>query len=320
MRGATLRRSRRAREIVRGPLALAAALALASCAPGGERAGGERLVADDAGRLHEPTPPRTRVVSLVPAVTETLIAIGAADRLVARTRYDDAPEIARLPSVGGGLDPSVEFLAELAPELVVAWASGAGRATLGDVLEDFGVAWYGAAIQTIADFERHASQLGLLVGLAAEADSVVAAVRADLDAARLIWAGRSPARVAYVVQAEPFMTAGPGTFLDSVMAAAGAENVFGDLRGDWPLVTMEEVVLRDPDYVVLPRAGFGTPKAPPGHADPGVAGLSARPAWSAVRAVREGGVVSVDASLFGRPGPRMGRAAQYLAERLHGTG
>ncbi|MCE2397421.1 MAG: ABC transporter substrate-binding protein [Gemmatimonadetes bacterium] len=297
---------------------LTVALALAACSPDADRGGQNGQIIDDAGRVHAPTPPRTRVVSLIPAVTETLIAMGAADRLVARTRYDEAPDLAHLPSVGGGLDPSLEYLAELSPELVVAWASGAGRATLGDALDEFGVAWYGAAVQTIADFERHAAQLGLLVGLDQAADSIVGAVRDGLRAVRESWAGRTPIRVAYVVQAEPFMTVGPGTFLDSVMAVAGAENVFRDLPDGWPLVTMEEVVLRDPEYVVLPSVVSGTPDVPPGGVDPGVARLSDRPAWRAVRAVREGRVLSVDGSLFGRPGPRMGEAARYLSERLHG--
>ncbi len=294
------------------------ALALAACTPGADRGGQSGQIIDDAGRVHAPTPPRTRVVSLIPAVTETLIAMGAADRLVARTRYDEAPDVAHLPSVGGGLDPSLEYLAELSPELVVAWASGTGRATLGDALDEFGVAWYGAAVQTIADFERHTAQLGLLVGLDQAADSVVGAVSDGLRSVRESWAGRTPIRVAYVVQAEPFMTVGPGTFLDSVMAVAGAENVFRDLPDGWPPVTMEEVVLRDPEYVVLPSVGFGTPDVLPGGVDPGVARLADRPAWRAVRAVREGRVLSVDGSLFGRPGPRMGEAARYLSERLHG--
>lgn len=297
---------------------LTVAVALAACSPGADRGGRNGQIIDDAGRVHAPTPPRTRVVSLIPAVTETLIAMGAADRLVARTRYDEAPDVAHLPSVGGGLDPSLEYLAELSPELVVAWASGAERATLGDALGEFGVAWYGAAVQTIADFERHTAQLGLLVGLDQAADSVVGSVRHGFRSVRESWASRTPIRVAYVVQAEPFMTVGPGTFLDSVMAVAGAENVFRDLPDGWPLVTMEEVVLRDPEYMVLPSVGLGTPDVLPGGVDPGVATLSDRPAWRAVRAVREGRVLSVDGSLFGRPGPRMGEAARYLSERLHG--
>ena len=277
-------------------------------------------VVDDRGRLHDVSVPRTRIVSLIPAVTETLVAIGAADRLVARTRYDDEPGVAGLPSVGGGIDPSLEFLAGLAPELVVLWASGANGVRMEDRLNEVGVDWYGAALETVDDFRRHARNLGRLVGLGDRADSLIAAVGGQLEAAAGSWAGRNPSEVVYVVQLDPPMTVGPGTFLDSLLAAAGAVNAIGDIRGNWPLVSMEEVVWRDPEYVIVPVPGYGTPEVPPGYRDPAAARLAARPGWSAVPAVAAGRVISVDASLFGRPGPRMGEAVLYLASRLHGAG
>ena len=274
---------------------------------------------DDRGRAHEPSAPLTRIVSLIPAVTETLVAIGGADRLVARTRYDEDPALADLPSVGGGIDPSLEFLAQLDPDLVVLWASGANGVLLEDRLDEIGLDWYAAAIQTVDDFRRHARNLGRLVGLSAAADSVIARVERDLAAAERLWSGRDPVEVVYVVQLEPPMTVGPGTFLDSLLGTAGAVNAFGDIVGSWPLVSMEEVVRRDPVYVIMPVQGYGTPEARPGYRDPSIGRLGARPGWSAVPAVAVGRVISVDGSLFGRPGPRMGEAALYLATRLHGS-
>ena len=305
----------------RGAIAAYGSLAaLAGCAPDREAVVVANAVTDDRGQAHDVSVPRTRIVSLIPAATETLVAIGAADRLVARTRYDEAPEIAALPSVGGGIDPSLEFLAALAPGLVVLWASGANGVRLEDRLDEVGVAWYGAALETVDDFRRHAGNLGRLVGLAERADSLITRVEDELEAAARSWAGRTPVRVVYVGQADPPMTSGPGTFLDSMLAAAGAVNAFRDIRGSWPLVSMEEVVRRDPRYLIVPVAGYGTPAAPPGYRDPSAARLASRPGWSVVAAVAAGRVISVDASLFGRPGPRMGEAALYLASRLHGAG
>lgn len=294
----------------------AALAVLAGCTADRRAEPATDAVVDDLGRRHDVAEPRTRIVSLIPAATETLVAIGAADRLVARTRYDEAPEVAELPSVGGGIDPSLEFLAALAPGLVVLWASGADGARLEDRLDQLGVDGYGAALETVDDFRRHARNLGRLVGLAERADSLVARVEGELEAAAESWAGGDPVTVFYVVQPDPPMTAGPGTFLDSVLAAAGAVNAFADVRGNWPLVSMEEVVRRDPDYVIVPVPGFGTPASPPGRRDPAAARLAARAGWSSVPAVSAGRVISVDAALFGRPGPRMGTAALYLASRL----
>lgn len=291
---------------------------LSGCAPDQPPARESGAVADDRGRMHDPSVPPARIVSLIPAVTETLTAIGAADRLVARTRYDEDPALAELPSVGGGIDPSLEFLAQLDPDLVVLWASGASGVSLEDRLDEIGLDWYAAAIQTMDDFRRHARNLGRLLGLTAAADSVIDRVERDLAAARRTWSGAEAMAVVYAVQLDPPMTVGPGTFLDAVLGAAGAANAFGDIAGSWPLVSMEEVVRRGPDVVIVPVPDHGTPRLESGQRDPSVEALRSRAGWAEIPAVAAGRVVSVDASLFGRPGPRMGEAALYLARRLRG--
>lgn len=273
---------------------------------------GPDAVADDLGRLHSASPPRSRIVSLVPSATETLLALGAGDRLAARTRYDEQAALASLPSVGGGIDPSLEFLAELAPDLVVLWPAAGSGASLTSRLDALGLAWYGARIQATEDFRRLARNLGRLTGVPGRADSLVAAVDDDLAAARTAWAGRSPVEAAYVVQRDPPMTAGPGTFLDSVLAAGGVSNVFADMDGPWPMVSLEEVVWRDPDYVILPVAGLGS-------AERAAERLAGSPGWRAVPAVAAGRIATVEAALFARPGPRMGEAARLLAALFHGA-
>ena len=300
-------------------LPLAACVLLAACARGDGAAEGPDAVADDLGRLHSASSPRARIVSLLPAVTETLLALGAGDRLVARTRYDEQPELSRLPSVGGGIDPSLEFLAELAPDLVVLWPAAGSGVSLGNRLDALGLAWYGARVQTMEDFRRLAGNLGRLTGTPDRADSLVAAVAGDLAAARASWAGRAPVEAAYVVQRDPPMTAGPGTFLDSLLTAGGVSNVFADMDGPWPMVSLEEVVWRDPEYLILPVAGLDSADGPRLGAR-AVERLAASPGWRAVPAVAAGRVATVDASLFGRPGPRMGEAARFLAARFHGAG
>ena len=293
-------------------------LLLGSCAPDHPNAPAGSVV-DDAGRLHHNTAGSpSRIVSLIPAVTETLVALGAGERLVARTPYDEQPQLAALPVISALLQPSVEALTRFDPDLVVMWPSGGDGGAVGEQLDRVGIGWYGAAIQTMADFERNARNLGILLDLDRQADSVVAAMQADLNGARARWSGRDPVEIFHVVQLDPPMTVGPGTFLDSVFVAGGAVNAFADIDGNWPRVSLEEVLWRDPDYVVVPVEGYGTPPIPPGYRDPSLGRLAAAPGWAALSAVADGRVVSVDASLFGRPGPRMGEAARYLAYRLHG--
>jgi len=95
-------------------------------------------VVDDAGRTVTLPHPARRIVALVPAVTETVIALGVADRLVGRTDYDRGAAVERLPSVGGGLDPSIEKLVSLRPDLVLGWETS-GRTELRDRLTALGI-------------------------------------------------------------------------------------------------------------------------------------------------------------------------------------
>lgn len=294
---------------------LLAGACASDAAKGGPAGQGEAAVVDDRGRALSADSTRRRIVSLIPSVTETLVALGASGRLAARTEYDLQPELAGLPSVGGGLDPSLEFLAQLDPGLVVLWPGAGGASTLEERLDDLGVETYAAAVHTTADFRRLTRNLGRLLGLERAADSALAAVDAQLDEARLSWAGRRPVAAMYVVSRAPVVTAGGGTFVDSIMAAAGAANVFGDLDGGWPRVSLEEVVWRDPRYLIVPVAAGGGADGSAGAAAV-AAGFAAEAGWAEAPAVLAGRILLVDADLFGRPGPRMGEAALRLARRL----
>ncbi len=298
---------------LRAGTALVGACALAaSCAPDARVLPDEDVVVDDAGRLHSVLDPRTRVVSLVPSVTETLVAIGAADRLIVRTQYDHQPELASLPVVNAVLEPSVEAIHALAPDLVVMWLTGGDGGSVGERLEAVGIDWYGASIQTVADFERNARNFGRLLHLADRSDSVITSVRTELALSRAEWTGRQPAEIFYVVQLDPPMTVGPGTFLDSIFSAGGAANVFHDIKGNWPLVSLEEIVWRDPEYVVVPVTGT-EPRDPPRLPRP-VAGSPCRnPSLGAPRSgegrahrVRRRGPVRPCRSAHGRGGPLPG--------------
>jgi iron complex transport system substrate-binding protein len=247
-----------------------------------------------------------RVVALLPAAAEIVVALGAADRLVARTDYDTHPALVGLPSVGGGLTPSLERLALLRPDLVVTWPDNASRALVPH-LRALGAEPLAVETETVEDVLWTACELGRRVGRLAAADSLVRALRAELDAVRRAVEGRPPPSVLYVVWHDPPTVAGHGSFIDALVGIAGGRNAFADARGLWPQVSLEAVVDRQPDVLVLPRAEGG----------PSAADLARAPGWRELRAVRDGRVVLVDRDLFHRPGPRLGQAARRLAEGLH---
>jgi len=253
--------------------------------------------------------PAERVVSLVPAATDAIVALNAADRLVARTDYDTHPELAALPSVGGGLTPSIEWLVALRPDLVISWRDAQSR-TLVQRLDELGIPVFATNPESVADAERLVRQVGRMLGLEARADTLVSAFRAVLEGVRRRFdaAGAERRTVLYLVSVDPPRAAGPGTFADELITIAGGRNVFDDAPALWPEVGLEEVVRRQPDVVVVAVAGVDART---------LARFETAPGWRDLRAVREGRVVAVDTDHFNRPGPGLARAAVELAGILH---
>lgn len=264
-------------------------------------------VTDDAGRPVRLPRPARRIVSLIPSANETLLALGAGDRIVGRTRYDQEPALQGLPSVGGGLDPSLETLIALRPELVVAWEGERSRG-LRPRLAEMGIPVFGLAADDTADVFRSIQQLGTLSGREHAADSLAASIRSELAALRASVRGRPAPSVFYVVWDDPPMTAGPNTFIGQLIEVAGGRNVFPDAPADWPNVSLEEVVRRQPDFVVFAK-GEGDTRS--------LEALRSAPGWRELRAVREGRVIWIPARLMERPGPQIGRAARALRDALH---
>jgi iron complex transport system substrate-binding protein len=274
---------------------------------GGEARGnrGAIPVVDDAGREIELRGPARRIVSLVPSVTATIVALGASDRLVARTRYDQDLALAGLPSLGGGLDPSLEGIVDLRPDLVIAWNARDDRALV-PRLRAAGIPVYSAQIQDTTAIFTTIDRIGRLLGSGSRADSVASALRDTLRAvADDVPAGSRP-RALYLIAEDPPRTAGPSTFIGQAIAIAGADPVFSDLAEPWPIVSLEAVIAARPDAIVLP-VGSGLP---------GRDALMRRAGWRDLPAVREGRVVEIEADLLARPGPDLGRAARALREGL----
>lgn len=284
---------------------LAVPLFFASCAPVGTPATAAVSVVDDAGRTVALAAPARRVFSVIPSLTESVTALDPGV-LVARTRFDRAPAIVHLPSLGGTIQPNLEALAGLEPDLVIAWADASQRA-IGERVDALGIPVYRAEVQTIADVRGHLRRLGTLLGRAERAVALVDSLDFALANVAAAARGREPVDVYYSVWHDPPQTTGPGTFIDEVIEHAGGRNIFADANRSWPRVSIEAILRRDPDALVIARHAPDAPGAP---------WLEA-PGWRELRAVRTGRYLMVDGDLFNRPGPRVAEAASQLARFLH---
>lgn len=275
-------------------------LVLAGC--GRSAAPGARIVlTDDAGVAVPLAAPATRIVSLVPAATELLFALGAGSLVVGRTRWCDYPaEAEEVPSVGDGMSPNVEAIVGRQPDLVVMYRSGA-NATAVSRLRALGIAVVEAGLDRHADFERVAGMLARAVGHPGAADTLIVRVRADLADATVADSGP---RTSLLVLAwsNPPIAIGAGSFLSEIIGRAGAVNIFADVEQPSFTVSLEAVVARDPDAILVVGAD-----------DPAFA---TRPEWQAVAAVREHRFVRIDGSMFNRPGPRIAEAVRVLRRAL----
>jgi len=281
---------------------LAACALLVACGRPAPRATSTTLQ-DDWDRTVALAAPARRIVSLAPATTELVFALGLGGRLVGRTTWCDWPPAAHeIPDVGNGISPNVEAIVARRPDLVLVYPSEANRAAVAQ-LTALGIPTAVLAQDALADWRRTARWIARAGGVPARGDSLVRAVDSALAAVRAPDAASGP-RVFIAVDENPPIAIGAGSFLSELLTLAGARNAFSDLRTPSAVVSLEAVVARDPDVVLV----LGP--------DSVTRAVGARPGWRAIPAVRTGRVVAVDGSAFDRPSPRLPDAVRILEARL----
>jgi iron complex transport system substrate-binding protein len=271
------------------------------------RAGGAGDVTDMLGRRVRVPARAARIVSLAPSITETVFVLGEGDRLVGVTDYCDyPPEATRKPRVGGISSPSFEAILTLRPDLVLA-TSESNYAEHVQRLASLGLAVY--VIRPV-DFEtvlESIARIGAVLGREAAARERVASMRRDADAIAQALAGAPRRRVLYVVWPNPLIAPGRGTLISELIQRAGGESVTGAEPLPYPRLSLETVVERRPERIIVGRHGQGTVEEL----------LRGWERLGSVGAVREGRVYGVDGDLLHRPGPRMIEALRELARVIH---
>jgi len=265
----------------------------------------EVVVTDDAGRVVRLHAPAQRIVSLAPHATELLFAAGAGRRVVGVSAFSDYPQAARsLPQVSGGMRLDMERILALKPDLAVGWRTGNTRADL-DKLAALGIPVFFAEPQRLDAVPETLLRLGLLAGSEREAKSAAAAYREELARLRARYRERRPVRVFFQISLQPLMTLNHAHLTSDLLALCGGRNVFATYDLIAPEVSVEAVMLQDPDAILFSDE-LGT-------AD------GMRDWWSqrvSLRAVRAKRVYVVPATLVLRQSPRVLQGVQQVCEAL----
>jgi iron complex transport system substrate-binding protein len=259
-------------------------------------------------------PQVSRIISLVPAVTEMLFAIGAGPQVVAVSSFDDfPPEVKSLPRVGALLDPDTERILTLRPDLVITYGS---QTQLAAQLTQAGTRMFSYRHGGIATVLETMRDLGVATGHSAEAQRTVREIQARLDQVRDRVRGRRRPRVLLVFERQPrtlrqlYASGGRG-FLHEMLVAAGGENVFADVDRESVSPSQETLLTRAPDVIIEVRA-TGLLAASDVAQEQNV--------WSAlstIPAVRNRRVHLLNDDYLVVPGPRVARATEAFARVLH---
>jgi len=319
-------------------LILAASLVLASCAPAATAAPtstpippaatlaatntavpatttttGAITLTDSLSRTVTLAGPAKHVVSLAPSNTEILYALGAGAAVAGRDDYSDfPPEATQVPSIGNEYPHvNAEAIVALHPDLVLA----AGVTSSDDVaaLAKLGLTVYATGIDgSLNDIYHDIENLGALVGKTDAAKTLVASMRARVDAVKTKAATVSTHPIVFYEldatdPAKPW-TAGPGSFVDQLLTLAGGTNAGNIAKDQYAQLSLEQLVSQNPDIIVLGSANFGgqTPEL-----------VAARPGWQDIKAVKNHAVYTFDDNLVSRPGPRVVDGLEKLAALLH---
>jgi cobalamin transport system substrate-binding protein len=267
-----------------------------------------REVADETGRIVRIPQPIHRIVSLAPSLTETIYALGLQDRLVGDTDYCDyPPDAQKKTKVGGGVNPSLEVIASLHPDLVLVTKSFNRRETT-QALDELGIASYATDPHTVADIINSIKTLADVLGVPEGGASVTEGMQRRLADLQLRIGALPPKRVLFVVWTQPLISTGKRTFLADALRHAGAASIVNSSQ-DWPQVNLEEVARLQPDFLVFADSH-------PENASREVERLATLPGWKILHAIhnRRYAVIS---EAVNRPAPRIVSAIEELARQLH---
>jgi ABC-type Fe3+-hydroxamate transport system substrate-binding protein len=278
------------------------ALLVASCVA---TARANRVVTDETGRTVTVPDHPHRVICLVPSVTDTVFALGSGDDVVAVSDYTAYPPAAlKKPSIGSLVKPSIETILSFHPDLVVG-TNIPGSLETATQLKSVGVPVYLVDPQGLPGILRSVKSVGEALNRVPQADALNASLSRRIAAVKARTTGKPAPRVLVPIWYDPIISVGKHAFISEIIEAAGARSVTDDLIPDWPQISLEAVITRAPEALLLIRGGKVS-----------IETLQKRPGWSSLPAIQKGKVYYVESGIQ-EPSPVAIDALEELAREFH---
>lgn len=291
---------------------LALVIVLAACSRPTPRASSEpesatREVVDEAGRRVSIPAKIDRIISLAPNLTEIVYAVGAGDRLVGNTEYCDyPPEAKKVAKVGDTLQPSIERILALRPQLVLVSTASQLEAFTKQLNENQ-IAVYITDPRDLEGVFRSVLAVGDLLNESVTASELVKQLRARSEKVERAVTGLPRVSVFFQLSGQPLYTAGRSSFVTNLIERAGGRSVTSDVQEAWPRLSDERALASRPEAVIMPS----------GDAMGAAANTKVAAALRNSPAVQNGRVYLIDGDLLTRPGPRLVDGLEQIAHALH---
>ncbi len=280
----------------------------ASCTPAEPSPPGNMV--DDLGRSVNINKIPQRIISLCPCVTETLFALGLGEKVVGVTKFCDyPPEVKERECIGGCIDPDLEKIIVLQPDLILAHVSCSPPEELISTLEGEGLTVFILDCKDLEGVLEDILTISKLTGEEKEATELITEMESRTEAITDKTKNLKPEerpRVLYIAWVDPLYISGRGSFIDDLITKAGGENVFSDVEG-CKLVDLEEIIARNPQVIM----GVNYPESMAEE------WAKTEPRLGSVEARKSGRIYAVDTNLVERPGPRIVQGLEQVAKCVH---
>jgi iron complex transport system substrate-binding protein len=270
--------------------------------------GKECLLTDEKGRKVSISSPAKRIISLAPSITEILFALGLNEEIVAVTNYCDYPTaVLNKPRIGGFIDPSIEKIVSLKPDLIIATKDGNRRETI-DRLSDLGFSVYLIDPLSFYGVTKAIYHIGGIVGREEESKKIIANMISKKEEIAKRTKSLPKPKVFFQIGYAPIITVGRGTLSDDLIRLAGGKSISENELISYPLYTIETILSKAPDIIIISSM----------DSNKDYLNLVEKwGKWKSIPAVRMNTIHVINSNLVDRPTPRIVEGLEALAKMIH---